>query len=113
MRGAAFCAKGALKSPRHRPQRRAEEEECVEMKRRSIRSLLTWLILADEPTAALDRKLGQQVMELFAQIAHERRAGVLVVTHDHRTLEVFDRIFEMEDGQLRMQPISHQREQPA
>ena len=58
------------------------------------------LILADEPTAALDSKLGRQVMELFAQIAHERRAGVLVVTHDHRTLSVFDRILNVEDGKL-------------
>ena len=37
-------------------------------------------------------------MELFAKVAHERNAGVLVVTHDHRTLDVFDRILEMEDG---------------
>lgn len=58
------------------------------------------LILADEPTAALDSALGRQVMELFAQIAHESRAGVLVVTHDHRTLEVFDRILDVEDGMI-------------
>ena len=56
------------------------------------------LILADEPTAALDRALGRQVMELFAKVAHEQRAGVVVVTHDHRTLEVFDRILDVEDG---------------
>jgi putative ABC transport system ATP-binding protein len=48
------------------------------------------LILADEPTAALDSQRGRQVMELFAKVAHERNAGVLVVTHDHRTLDVFD-----------------------
>jgi putative ABC transport system ATP-binding protein len=59
------------------------------------------LILADEPTASLDSTLGRQVMELFAQVAHERRAGVLVVTHDHRTLDVFDRILDVEDGMLR------------
>lgn len=58
------------------------------------------LILADEPTAALDSKLGRQVMELFAQIAHERNAGVIVVTHDHRTLDVFDRILDVEDGTI-------------
>ena len=56
------------------------------------------LLLADEPTAALDSQRGRQVMELFAKVAHERNAGVLVVTHDHRTLDVFDRILEMEDG---------------
>jgi len=59
------------------------------------------LILADEPTASLDSTLGRKVMELFAQVAHERRAGVLVVTHDHRTLDVFDRILDVEDGMLR------------
>ncbi len=58
------------------------------------------LILADEPTAALDSHRGRQVMELFARVAHERRAGVIVVTHDHRALNVFDRILEMEDGRL-------------
>jgi putative ABC transport system ATP-binding protein len=59
------------------------------------------LILADEPTAALDSHRGRQVMELFAQVAHESRAGVIVVTHDARALDVFDRIVEMEDGRLK------------
>ncbi|WP_432745362.1 ABC transporter ATP-binding protein [Methylobacter sp. G7] len=58
------------------------------------------LILADEPTAALDSHRGRQVMELFAQVAHESNAGVIVVTHDVRALDVFDRIVEMEDGRL-------------
>jgi len=61
------------------------------------------LILADEPTAALDKQRGRQVMELFAQIAHQHRAGVIVVTHDHRTLDVFDRTLEVEDGVIREQ----------
>jgi putative ABC transport system ATP-binding protein len=59
------------------------------------------LILADEPTAALDGQLGRQVMDLFRRVAHEQRAGVIVVTHDHRSLDVFDRVLEMEDGLLR------------
>ncbi len=59
------------------------------------------IILADEPTAALDRSRGRQVMELFAKVAHEQNAGVIVVTHDERTLEVFDTIYEMEDGVIR------------
>jgi putative ABC transport system ATP-binding protein len=58
------------------------------------------LILADEPTAALDGPRGRQVMELFRKVAHEQGAGVLVVTHDHRALDVFDRYLEMEDGHL-------------
>ena len=59
------------------------------------------LLLADEPTAALDGARGRQVMELFGKVAHERGAGVMVVTHDHRALDVFDRVLEMEDGRLR------------
>ena len=64
------------------------------------------LILADEPTAALDSQRGRQVMELFAKVAHERNAGVLVVTHDHRTLDVFDRIVDVEDGGITERPLS-------
>lgn len=59
------------------------------------------LLLADEPTAALDSHRGRQVMELFCKVAHERGAAVIVVTHDQRALDVFDRSLEMEDGRLR------------
>ena len=64
------------------------------------------LLLADEPTAALDSHRGRQVMELFRKVAHEQGAGVLVVTHDQRALDVFDRTVEMEDGRLRATPVS-------
>jgi len=64
------------------------------------------IILADEPTAALDGQRGRQVMELFGKVAHERGAGVIVVTHDHRALEVFDRVVEMEDGRLKSSPAN-------
>jgi len=70
------------------------------------------VILADEPTAALDSHRGRQVMELFAQVAHERGAGVIVVTHDHRALDVFDTIYEMEDGTMRRQQPQTQRNGP-
>ncbi len=56
------------------------------------------VLLADEPTAALDSFRGRQVMELFRDVARLHAAGVIVVTHDHRTLDVFDTIYEMEDG---------------
>ncbi len=59
------------------------------------------VVLADEPTAALDSHRGRQVMELFAQVAHEQSAGVIVVTHDQRALDIFDTIYEMEDGLMR------------
>ena len=39
-------------------------------------------------------------MEMFTRVAHEQGAGVIVVTHDHRALNVFDTIYEMEDGLL-------------
>jgi putative ABC transport system ATP-binding protein len=58
------------------------------------------LVLADEPTAALDSVRGRQVMELFRKVAHEQDAAVVVVTHDQRALDVFDRSIEMEDGVL-------------
>jgi len=64
------------------------------------------VILADEPTAALDSQRGRQVMELFAQVAHEQSAGVIVVTHDQRSLDVFDTIYEMEDGKMQRQSKS-------
>jgi putative ABC transport system ATP-binding protein len=62
------------------------------------------LILADEPTAALDSHRGRQVMELFRKVAHERGSAVIVVTHDQRSLDVFDRTYEMEDGQKNVRP---------
>ncbi|MBU2550937.1 MAG: ABC transporter ATP-binding protein [Proteobacteria bacterium] len=60
------------------------------------------LILADEPTAALDSQRGRQVMELFKKVAHEQGGAVIVVTHDHRALDVFDTTYEMEDGSIRL-----------
>lgn len=56
------------------------------------------IILADEPTAALDSVRGRQIMELFREIATERGSAILVVTHDRRTLDVFDRVLELADG---------------
>jgi putative ABC transport system ATP-binding protein len=43
-------------------------------------------------------------MELFRNVAHERGSAVIVVTHDHRSLDVFDRTYEMEDGRLKPPP---------
>lgn len=63
------------------------------------------VILADEPTAALDSHRGRQVMELFRKVAHEHGTGVVVVTHDHRALDVFDTIYEIEDGVLSPHPM--------
>ena len=62
------------------------------------------LLLADEPTAAIDKARGRQVMSLFQKAARERNAAVLVVTHDHRSLDLVDRILMIEDGELDTNP---------
>jgi putative ABC transport system ATP-binding protein len=56
------------------------------------------VILADEPTAALDTENGKNVMVLLKKLAVENHSAILVVTHDHRMVEGFDRIFEVRDG---------------
>jgi putative ABC transport system ATP-binding protein len=58
------------------------------------------LILADEPTAALDAENGRAVMALLAQVAKDPNRAVLAVTHDHRTLPYADRIIRIEDGYI-------------
>ena len=58
------------------------------------------LLLADEPTAALDSRSGREVVELLQRLAREQGCAVLIVTHDPRILDVADRIVQMEDGRL-------------
>jgi putative ABC transport system ATP-binding protein len=58
------------------------------------------LLLADEPTAALDSRTGREVVELLQRLAREQGCGVLMVTHDPRILDVADRLVRMEDGRL-------------
>jgi putative ABC transport system ATP-binding protein len=58
------------------------------------------LILADEPTAALDETSGREVMNLFQELAQEERRSIIVVTHDNRILDVPDRIITLEYGKI-------------
>jgi putative ABC transport system ATP-binding protein len=58
------------------------------------------VILADEPTAALDSENGQAVMALLAEIAQDKGRAVLAVTHDPRTLAYADRVVRIEDGRI-------------
>ena len=58
------------------------------------------LLLADEPTAALDGATGREVVELLRRLAREQECAVLMVTHDARILDVADRLLRMEDGCL-------------
>ncbi|MEL6400045.1 MAG: DevA family ABC transporter ATP-binding protein [Cyanobacteria bacterium J06626_4] len=58
------------------------------------------LILADEPTAALDKKSGRDVVTLMQKLAKEDNRTILMVTHDNRILDVADRIINLVDGYL-------------
>jgi len=58
------------------------------------------LILADEPTAALDTQRGMRVMALLKKIARENQSAVIVVTHDVRMIEGFDHVVHLKDGRL-------------
>jgi len=58
------------------------------------------LVLADEPTAALDKESTRNVVALFKQLTVENRTAVLMVTHDHRIIELADRLIHMVDGRI-------------
>jgi putative ABC transport system ATP-binding protein len=58
------------------------------------------IVLADEPTAALDKKSGRDVVNLMQTLAKEQGCTILLVTHDNRILDIADRIVYMEDGRL-------------
>lgn len=56
------------------------------------------LILADEPTANLDSKIGHEIMRLLQQIAKEQQRSVVIVSHDARIQDIADRVLWLEDG---------------
>ncbi|MBI5110776.1 MAG: ABC transporter ATP-binding protein [Rhodovulum sp.] len=58
------------------------------------------IILADEPTAALDSQRAQVVMDLLRRVAVEQQAAIVVVTHDDKIVDRFDRVLELRDGLL-------------
>ena len=58
------------------------------------------MVLADEPTAALDSKSGRDVVEIMQKLVREQGCAILIVTHDNRILDVADRILSLEDGHL-------------
>jgi putative ABC transport system ATP-binding protein len=58
------------------------------------------ILLADEPTAALDKQSGRDVVELMQKLAKEQGCTILLVTHDNRILDVASRIVNLEDGRL-------------
>ncbi|TBR57428.1 ABC transporter [Westiellopsis prolifica IICB1] len=64
------------------------------------------IVLADEPTAALDSKSGRDVVNLMQKLAKEQGCTILLVTHDNRILDIADRIVYMEDGKLANAPVA-------
>jgi len=58
------------------------------------------MILADEPTAALDSASGKTVMTILSSLAHQRARAVVIVTHDPRVLGYADRVVRMADGRM-------------
>jgi len=58
------------------------------------------ILLADEPTAALDKKSGREVVELMQTLVKQKGCTILLITHDNRILDIADRIVYMEDGKL-------------
>ncbi|MDX1978142.1 MAG: DevA family ABC transporter ATP-binding protein [Pseudanabaenaceae cyanobacterium bins.68] len=58
------------------------------------------IVLADEPTAALDKQSGRDVVTIMQKLAQEQGCTILMVTHDNRILDIADRIIYMEDGHL-------------
>lgn len=66
------------------------------------------IILADEPTAALDSTSGKLIMDLLQELAHEKNRAVVVVTHDNRIFDYADRIVEIEDGRIKEEDKSRE-----
>ena len=59
------------------------------------------IILADEPTANLDSKIGHEIMRLLRRIAKEQGRSVVIVSHDQRIRDIADRVLWLEDGQFK------------
>lgn len=59
------------------------------------------IVLADEPTASLDKQSGQEAVGMLKRLAKESGASILLVTHDYRILDIADRVVELEDGIIR------------
>jgi len=58
------------------------------------------IVLADEPTASLDKEAGREVVDRLGELARDQGASIVLVTHDHRILDIGDRVLRLEDGKL-------------
>ena len=66
------------------------------------------LVLADEPTAALDKETGRAVVTLFQELARDEGCSIIIVTHDDRILDVADRLVKMDDGHIKVDVAVHE-----
>jgi putative ABC transport system ATP-binding protein len=88
----------------NRMKHRTEQLSLGERQRVVIaRALVTnpSLVLADEPTGNLDKKLTEDILSLLRELCAERNATVLLVTHDTHAASIADRVFELRDGRLK------------
>ncbi len=83
---------------KHQPQLSGGQRQRVAVARALVRE--PSIIMADEPTAALDKTSGREIVELLQRLAREMRSAVLMVTHDNRILDLADRILTLEDGNV-------------
>jgi putative ABC transport system ATP-binding protein len=94
----------AHKKPRHLS---GGQQQRVAIARALVRG--PQIILADEPTAALDKQTGREIVELLHRLAKRTGCTILLVTHDNRILDVADRIIRIDDGCLEETRISIER----
>ncbi len=97
----------------HHALRRPEELSIGQRQRAAVaRALVSRprLVLADEPTAALDRQSGRAVIDALRALAKESGAAVLLVTHDDRIFDAGDRVLHMEEGRLEPALPGHSKE---
>lgn len=59
------------------------------------------IVLADEPTASLDKQSGYEAVSILKRLARESQTTILLVTHDYRILDIADRVMELEDGVIK------------
>lgn len=99
-RADAMLASVGLEDHRHKPpaQLSGGQRQRVAIARALVGD--PGLILADEPTAALDKASGQEVAGLLRRMARQRQVPILMVTHDPRILDMADRVVTMEDGRI-------------
>ncbi|QGR00051.1 ABC transporter ATP-binding protein [Paenibacillus psychroresistens] len=90
---------GLVKRMQHRPHEMSGGEQQRVAIARAIAHRPT-LLLADEPTANLDSKMGLQVMKVFKDLVQKEHMTIVITTHDPAIMEIVDHVYALEDGQI-------------